>query len=128
MGMFDGKTVYFVADLAYLMFGINSQSGLRGVSTNSTGAIAQQANGVTDYMLSLGIKVGSQNPTSAEYNFNFLDLEGGTWSAPGIHLGDLTFVSERNTTTNSEGTSTSTTRYRMLFAQDRLDYNPSITS
>ena len=122
MGMADLQMVSLVEDLAYLLFGVDSQSGLRGVSSSS--ASAQQVNGVTDYIAALGIKLGGKNPTSAEYNFNFLDIEGGTWSAPGRMFANLTSIMERVTTTDASGVPTSTTRNRYIVAQDRLDYNP----
>ena len=122
MGMADLQMISLVEDLAYLLFGVDSQSGLRGVSSSS--ASAQQANGKTDYIAALGIKLGGTHPTSAEYNFNFLDIEGGTWSAPGCMFANLTSIMERVTTTDASGVPTSTTRNRYIVAQDRLDYNP----
>ena len=122
MGMADLQMISLVEDLAYLLFGVDSQSGLRGVSSGS--AQAQQANGKTDYIAALGIKLGGTHPTSAEYNINFLDIEGGTWSAPGCMFANLTSIVERVTATDVSGVPTSTTRNRYIVAQDRLDYNP----
>ena len=122
MGMADLQMISLVEDLAYLLFGVDSQSGLRGVSSGS--AQAQQKNGVTDYIAALGVKLGGKAPTSAEYNFNFLDIEGGTWSAPGCMFANLTSIMERVTMTDASGVPTSTTRNRYIVAQDRLDYNP----
>ena len=124
MGMADLQMISLVEDLAYLLFGVDSQSGLRGVSVDTTEARAQQANGKTDYIAALGIKLGGTHPTSSGYNINFMDIEGGTWSAPGCMFANLTSIMERVTSTDASGVPTSTTRNRYIVAQDRLDYNP----
>jgi hypothetical protein len=124
MSMIDLPMISLIEDLAYLLFGVDSQSQLRGVSTNTNPAQAQQANGTTDFIANLGVKLGGQNRTSSEFNFNFLDIEGGTWSAPGCMFPNYTSIMERITTTDAEGVPTSTTRNRYVVAIDRLDYNP----
>lgn len=122
MSMVDLPMMSLIEDLAYLLFGVDSQSQLRGVSDSSAGA--QQACGITDYIANLGIKLGGRSPKSSLYNFNFLDIEGGTWSAPGCMFPNYTSVLERITTTDAEGVPTSTTRNRYAVAIDRADYNP----
>lgn len=124
MSMIDLPMMSLIEDLAFLLFGVDAQGQLRGVSVNTTSAQAQQANGKTDYIANLGIKLGSQNRTSAEFNINFMDIEGGTWSAPGCMFPNFTSIMERITTTDENGVPTSTTRNRYVVAIDRLDYNP----
>ena len=122
MSMVDVPAMSLIEDLAYLLFGVDAQSQLRGVSDNSAGG--EQPNGKSDYIANLGIKLGGRAPKSSLYNFNFLDIEGGTWSAPGCMFVGWTSVFERNTTTDAEGVPTSTTRNRYVFSLDRLDHNP----
>ena len=124
MSMVDVPIMSLVEDLAYLLFGIDAQSQLRGVSVDTTDARNEQANGKSDYIARLGIKLGGRSPRSSYYNFNFLDIEGGTWSAPGCMFAGWTSVFERTTTTDAEGVPTSTTRNRYVFSLDRLDHNP----
>lgn len=125
MSMIDLQGVSLVEDLAYLLFGVDSQSALRGVSQETAFAKDQQRNGRTDRIANLGVKLGGFDTTSSQYNFNFLDIEGGTWSAPGCMLANLTSFMERTTTTDAAGTVTTTTRNRYSVANDRLDYNPA---
>lgn len=124
MSMIDLPMMSLIEDLAFLLFGIDAQGQLRGVSVDTTFAKSQQANGVTDFIANLGVKLGGQNRTSNEYNFNFMDIEGGTWSAPGCMFPNFTSIMERVTTTDASGVPTSTTRNRYIVAIDRLDYNP----
>ena len=124
MSMVDVPAMSLVEDLAYLLFGVNAQSHLRGVSVDTADAKEEQKNGKSDYIAALGIKLGGRAPTSAYYNFNFLDIEGGTWSAPGCMFVGWTSVMERTTVTDAEGVPTSTTQNRYIFSLDRLDHNP----
>ena len=122
MSMVDVPAMSLVEDLAYLLFGVDAQSQLRGVSDNSAGD--QQKNGRSDFIANIGVKLGGRAPTSSLYNFNFLDIEGGTWSAPGCMFVGWTSVIERTTVTDAEGVPTSTTQNRYIFSLDRLDHNP----
>lgn len=122
MSMIDLPIISLIEDLAYLLLGADAQGQLRGVSDNS--GYGEQANGKTDYILPFGFKLAGRSPKSSLYNFNFLDIEGGTWSAPGCMFPSYTSIMERTTTTNAEGTPTSTVRNRYIVAIDRADYNP----
>lgn len=123
--MIDLREVSFLQLMSYLFFGVNSQSGMRGVSIGTTAAKEQQANGTTDYVHNEGILNGGEDTESNEKNITFLGIEGGCWSAPGIMYPNFTSVTERVTSTDANGAVASTTNNHYLVALDRLDYNPA---
>lgn len=122
--MFELRELSFMQHMAYLFFGCDTQSVLKGICSTTGDAQAQQANGKTDYILSQGIWNGGEDPSLLYKQIVFLGVEGAIWSAPGMMYPNFTSICERITTTNDAGTPTSTTRNRYIFSTDRADFNP----
>lgn len=118
--------ISFLQSLGYLMFGVNVQSYLPGVSV---GSASSTTNGATAYMSAEGVWTGAQDTTSASNPIIFLGIEDGLWSSTGWMHPDQTAVWRRTTTTDATGAISSDATDRFyLFAQDRADYAPSSSS
>lgn len=124
MSMFELRELSFMQWMSYLFFGIDVQATMKGICSGNGDAYAQQANGKSDYIMDQGIWTGGEDPSLNYKQIVFLGVEGGIWSAPGMMYPNFTSISERITITNDEGTVTSSTRNRYIYAVDRNDYNP----
>ena len=112
----------FIGMMAYLFFGANVQASLKGLCSN---AVSSTTNGTTDYILSKGVWNGSKDHTSSTDSIIFLGIEDANWSSTGCILPDITAISSRIITTDSEGVKTSNvTDSYFIYALDRLDYRP----
>ena len=123
MSMIDLREICFLQLMSYMFLGVDVQAAMFGVSSRDAPA-GNAANGTTDYIMNMGIMNGGEDTTSNVKNINFLGIEGGCWSAPGIMYPNFTSIVERITTTDENGTVSSSTRNRYIVATDRLDYNP----
>ena len=123
MSMIDLREICFLQLMSYMFFGVDVQAAMFGVSYGSAPS-ENSANGTTDYIMNMGIMNGGEDTASNVKNINFLGIEGGCWSAPGIMYPNFTSIVERITTTDENGTVSSSTRNRFIVATDRLDYNP----
>ena len=112
----------FIGMMAYLFFGANVQASLPGICTN---AVSSSSNGATDYILAKGVWNGAKDHTLNTNSIVFLGIEDANWSSTGCMLPDITAISSRTITTNSEGAITSnTTDSYFIYVLDRLDYCP----
>ena len=120
--------ISFLQNLAYLYFGVSVQ-GYPDPSTTDytknlfpgicTTAVSATLNGDTDFVIAAGKVNGAINTASPTNSICFLGVEDALWSSTGWDWNDLTLVTRRVMTANTDGSLASdvvTTSF--LFCQD----------
>lgn len=135
-GVAGTAEISFLANLAYLYFGVNVQGSLSstdpslnifpGISNSSASATT---NGNSDHVVAAGKFTGATDTRLITNTISFLGVEDALWSSTGWYWEDVTLVTRRTITTSDDGgISSNVESTGWLFAQDAADVEPGATA
>ncbi len=131
-GVAGTAEISFVANMAYLYFGVNVQGAASTSDYTSnifpgicTTSVSATTNGASDHVLAAGKLSGATNTRSPLNTISFLGVEDGLWSSTGWYWEDVTLVTRRTITTDANGKVVSNVDSTgWLVAQDAADVAP----